>query len=43
MGLEPTFFQLEVQGADPLHHEGTAMVSDSVVNELVYWKNFTAS
>ena len=43
MGLEPTIFQLEVQRADPLRHEGTAMVSDSVANELVYWKSFTAS
>ena len=43
MGLEPTTFELKVQRADPLRHEGTAQVCDSVANELFYWKNFTAS
>ena len=43
MGLEPTTFELEVQRADPLRHEGTALVSGSVLNELSHWKNFTAS
>ena len=43
MGLEPTTFELEVQRADPLRHEGTALVSGSVINELCYWKYFTAS
>ena len=43
MGLEPTTFELKVQRADPLRHEGTAQVSDSVANELFYSKNFTAS
>ena len=35
MGLEPTTFELEVQRADPFFEE--------VVNEIAYWKNFTAS
>ena len=39
MRLEPTTFALEVQRADPLRHEGTIGQSDSVVNELAYWKN----
>ena len=43
MGLEPPTFELQVQRADQLRHEGTAQVSDSVANELFYWKNFTAS
>ena len=43
MGLEPTTFELKVQRANPLRHEGTAQVSDSVTNELFYRKNFTAS
>ena len=43
MGLEPTSFELEVQRADPLRHEGTIVQSEEVVNELAYWKNFTAS
>ena len=43
MGLEPTTFELEVQRADPLRHEGTIAHSEEVVNELAYWKNFTAS
>ena len=43
MGLEPTTFELEVQRADPLRHEGTIVANDSVVNELAYWKNLTAS
>ena len=34
MGLEPTTFELKVQRADPLRHEGTIVDSDSVVNEL---------
>ena len=34
MGLEPTTFELEVQRADPLRHEGTAVVNASVLNEL---------
>ena len=42
MALEPTSFELEVQRADSLRHEGTIMQSDEVVNELAYWKNFTA-
>ena len=41
MGLEPITFELEVD--DPLRHEGTALVSGSVINELSYWKYFTAS
>ena len=43
MGLEPTTFELEVQRADPLRHEGTALVSGSVINELSYWNFFIAS
>ena len=43
MGIEPTTFELEVQRADPLRHEGTAQVKDSVAQELLYMKNFTAS
>ena len=43
MGLEPTTFELEVQRADPLRHEGTALMSGWVINEFSYWKNFTAS
>ena len=43
MGLEPTTFELEVQRADPLRHEGTIAQNEEVVNELAYWKNFTAS
>ena len=43
MGLEPTTFELEVQRAGPFCHEGTALVSGSVLNELAHWKNFTAS
>ena len=43
MGLEPTTFELEVQRADPLRHEGTAVLNVSVLNELASWKNFTAS
>ena len=43
MGLEPTTFELEVQRADPLRHEGTIVQGEEVVNELAYWKNFTAS
>ena len=43
MGLEPTSFELEVQRADPLRHEGTIVLSEEVVNEVDYWKNFTAS
>ena len=38
MGLEPTTFEFEVQRADPLRHEGTALMSNSVVNELSYSK-----
>ena len=34
MELEPTTFELEVQRADRLRHEGTSQVSDSVANEL---------
>ena len=36
-------FELEVQRADPLRHEGTPQANDSVPNELFYRKNFTAS
>ena len=43
MGHEPTTFELEVQRADSLRHEGTIMQSEEVVNELDYWKNFSAS
>ena len=43
MGVEPTTFELEVQRADPLRHEGTPKANDSVANELLYRKNFTAS
>ena len=43
MRLEPTTFELKVQRADPLRHEGTAPESNSVANEVFYWKNFTAS
>ena len=43
MGLEPTTFELEVQRADPLRPERTIVQSEEVVNELAYWKNFTAS
>ena len=43
MGLEPTTFELEVQRADLLRHEGTALVSGWVINEFSYWKYFTAS
>ena len=43
MKLEPTTFELEVQRSDPFRHKGSAQVSDSVANELFYWKNFTAS
>ena len=43
MGFEPTTFELEVQRADPLRQEGTIQRSEEVVNELGYWKNFTAS
>ena len=43
MGLEPTTFELQVQRADPLRHEGTALMSGSVINEFSYWKYFTAS
>ena len=34
MRLEPTTFELEVQRADPLRHEGTARLNASVLNEL---------
>ena len=34
MGLEPTFFELEVQRADPLRHEGTDVLHASVLNEI---------
>ena len=34
MGLKPTSFELEAQRADPLRHEGTALVSGSVLNEI---------
>ena len=34
MGLEPTNFELDVQRADPMRHEGTAQANDSVANEL---------
>ena len=34
MGFEPTNFELKVQRADPLRHEGTSQGSDSVANEL---------
>ena len=34
MGLEPTTFELEVQRADPLCHEGTALMSGSVLKEV---------
>ena len=43
MGLEPTTFELKVQRAGPLRHDGTAQVSYSVANELFYRKNLTAS
>ena len=43
MGLEPTTLLLEVQRADPSRHEGTAWVTDSVLNEVASWRNFTAS
>ena len=43
MGLEPIIFELEVKRADPLRYEGTIVLSEEVVNELAYWKNFTAS
>ena len=43
MGHEPTTFDVKVQRADPLRYERTDRVSDSVANELFYWKNFTAS
>ena len=34
MGLEATFFELEVQRAVPLRHEGTAVLNASVLNEI---------
>ena len=34
MGVEPTTFELEVQRADQLPHEGTAVLNSSVLNEL---------
>ena len=43
MGLEPTTFELEVQRADALRPEDTIVQSEEVINELAYWKNFTAS
>ena len=43
MGLGLKTFELEAQRADQLRHEGTIVESDSVVNELSYWKNLTAS
>ena len=43
MGLEPTTFELKVQRADPLRHEGTPQANDSVANKLFCRKNFTAS
>ena len=43
MNFEPTTFELEVQRFDPFRHKGSAQVSDSVANELFYWKSFTAS
>ena len=43
MGLEPKTCELGVQRADPLRHDDTLLQSDSVVNELAYWKNLTAS
>ena len=43
MGLEQTTFELEVQRADPLRHEGTGQANDSVANERFYTRNFTAS
>ena len=36
MGLEPTTFELEVQRADPLRHEGTALMS------WQYWTSFSS-
>ena len=43
MGLEPTTFELEIERADPLRHEGTIVQREKVVIELAYWKNFPAS
>ena len=34
MGLEPTIFELQVHRADPLRHEGIAVLNTSVLNEL---------
>ena len=34
MGLESTTFELEVQRADPLRHDGTAVLNVSVLNEF---------
>ena len=34
MRLEPTTFELEVQRADPLRQEATAVLNASVPNEL---------
>ena len=34
MGLEPTTSYIEVQRADPLRHEGTAVLNSLVLNEL---------
>ena len=33
MELEPTTFELEVQRADRLRHEGTAVLNASVLNQ----------
>ena len=38
MGLAPRTFEIEVQQADQLRHEGTDPVSDSVVKKVVYSK-----
>ena len=43
MGLEPTTCELGTQRVDPLRHDGFLLQSDSVVNEVAYWKNLTAS
>ena len=34
MGLEPTTFELEVQRADLLRHEGSAVLHALVLNEI---------
>ena len=36
MLLKPTTFELEIQRTDLMRHEGTALVRDSLVNELFY-------